>query len=360
MVQFVSFRTMAEPAQVADIGNISELNGYAKVLRDKDYDAQLKFGIQSFDDVRTASGRLGIEFIDSSIVRLTEHSKLVIDEYVYDPNPSKSKMALKFASGTIRFVSGSLNRIDKKNISLKTPTADIAIRGTDFTVTVDELGRSLIILLPGLDGDSSGEIIVTTALGSVTLSKPYQATTTNVYESAPSTPVILDLTLDVIDNMLIVTPPKEEAILTTEEIIQTNDILDFNDLDIDYLAEDFLDNEADLEFTELDINYLDVNFLEDLLDIIDALASKEEVDRLAVTASGIDIRGTDIGQDTTTQIVTLIQGSEVKLIRNVANYAEVIIDGDDSYTVIFIQDGVSRVVTINGGSDSVIRIQQGS
>ena len=126
----------------------------------------------------------------------------------------------------------------------------------------------------------------------------------------------------------------KELFALFEEVERLNEILSFNKI---YLNLYFVTLQP-IEFTELDINYLDVNFLEDLLDIIDALASKEEVDRLAVTASGIDIRGTDIGQDTTTQIITLIQGSEVKLIRNVANYAEVIINGNDSYTVIFIQD----------------------
>ena len=123
-------------------------------------------------------------------------------------------MAMRFAKMvTARFIS-SANKIDKKNIRLSTPTADIAIRGTDFTCTVDELGRSLIILLPDANGISSGEILVTTATGTVTLNKPYQATTVEVWESNPSKPVILDLTLDIIDNMLIVSPPDEENLST--------------------------------------------------------------------------------------------------------------------------------------------------
>jgi len=45
-------------------------------------------------------------------------------------------------------------------------------------------------------------------------------------------------------------------------------------------------------------------------------------------------------------------------LRSVNNTARVDIDGSASYTVIFIQDGVSRVVTINGGSNSTIKITQ--
>jgi len=350
-------KTIKAQAQAVDIGDISELNGSAQIVRDKPYDANLKFAIQSNDEAITSNGRMAIKFLDDSIVKLTEHSQLLIDEYIYDPDPSKSKMALTFGLGTARFITGNLNRIDKQNIKLKTPTANIAIRGTDFTATVDELGRSLIILLPDALGLSSGEIEVVTAMGTVLLNKPFQATTVNVFESKPSKPVILDLTLDIIDNMLIVTPPKKQ-ITMTEEVSQNaqQNILDFNDLDIDYLDEDFL-GQDELEFTELDINYLDTNYLEDLLNVLDALAVSKQEDVLAVTG-GIDIQGTKIGQDTETQITTLIAGNIISVRRDVNNSARFDLNGDDSYTLIIIQDGVSNVVKINGGGDSVITITQ--
>ena len=299
---------------------------------------------------------MAITFLDDSTVKLTEHSQLLIDEYIYDPDPSKAKMALTFGLGTARFITGNLNRIDKQNITLKTPTANIAIRGTDFTATVDELGRSLIILLPNAFGLSSGEILVTTGMGTVTLNKPYQATTVSVFESKPSSPVILDLTLDMIDNMLIVTPPKEEVIIQEEVTTKKANILDFNDLDIDYLAEDFLSGD-DLEFTELDINYLDVNYLEDLLNVLDALAIAEDEDALA-QATSTQISGTLLGKDPDTQITTLITGNIISLRRNVNESVRLDLNGSDSYTVIFIQDGISNVIKVNGGSDSVITITQ--
>jgi hypothetical protein len=342
-----------------DIGSISELRGNAQVLRDKPYGAELEFNIQQMDDVRTEAGRVAITFEDSSTVKLTEHSKLVIDEYIYDPDPSKSKMALKFASGTARFITGKFN--NKNNISIKTPTADIAIRGTDFTCTVDELGRSLVILLPDKNGISSGEIIVATAMGSVTLNKPYQATTVSVYENNPTKPVTLDISLDLIDNMLIVNPPQETEQSIEETRTQSSvDYLEFDDLDVDYLAEDFLDAEADLEFTELDINYLDVNFLEDLLNVIDALAIEKEEDQLKQGGVGVRIVGTEIGQDKDTQITTIVTGQNITLTRTVNQSAKLNLDSSNSYTVILIQDGVANTVKVNGGSSTTITITQGS
>ena len=359
MVLCASFKTTKAQAQAADIGDISELNGSAQIVRDKPYEANLKFAIQSNDEAITKNGRMAITFLDDSTVKLTEHSQLLIDEYIYDPDPSKAKMALTFGLGTARFITGNLNRIDKQNISLKTPSANIAIRGTDFTATVDELGRSLIILLPDALGLSSGEIEVVTATGSVLLNKPYQATTVNVFESSPTKPVILDLTLDIIDNMLIVTPPKEEDIAQEETATtKTINLLDFNDLDIDYLAEDFLEDNS-LEFTELDINYLDVNFLEDLLNVLDALAIEKEEDQLAL-ATGVNISGTLIGQDTDTQITTIVTGQVISLRRKISESVQIDLNSGNGYTVILIQDGVSNIVKINGGGDSVITINQSS
>ena len=176
-----------------------------------------------------------------------------------------------------------------------------------------------------------------------------------LYESPPSKPVILDLTLDFIDNMLIVTPPKKEVVISEERTVKIENILDFNDLDIDYLAEDYL-AEDNLEFTELDINFLDVNYLEDLLNILDALGIAEEEDKLA-QVSGVTVTGTVLGTDGDTQITTLITGQTISLVRSVSEYSRLDLDTAGGYTVILIQDGVSNVIKINGG-DSTIRILQ--
>lgn len=348
----------AAQVPAASIGDISELTGTAEVIRDQPYGAELDFDIQQMDDVRTTVGRMAITFLDDSVVKLTEHSKLVITEYIYDPDPSKGKMAMKFANGTARFISSKLGKIDKKNIRLSTPTADIAIRGTDFTCTVDELGRSLIILLPDVNGISSGEILVTTAAGTVTLNKPYQATTVDVWENPPSKPVILDLSLDVIDNMLIVSPPDESKLSTEQSTtsvadsgaILDIDYLEFNELDVDELAED------SLEFTELDINFLDVNFFEDLLAII------EEVDQLSANslATGTLVQGTAIGQDLETQIITILQGEQIAFQRKVVQNAQLTVDASQGYTIILIQDGKYQQIVVNGGGSSTITITQGS
>ena len=320
----------------------------------------MAFPIQQMDNVKTEAGRVGITFADETIVRVMPHSRLVINSYIYDPNPKKSQMALRFASGTARFVTGKFN--NKKKIRLSTPSCDVYVRGTDFSITTTpELGSSLVILLPDQYGNPSGEILVKTAMGEVILNEAYQATTAVTYNHTPSKPVILDITLELIDNMLIVNPPNNKEEITEENSQQgTADYLDFSDLDVDLLAEDMLDNEADLEFTELDINYLDVNFLEDLLKIIDALAIVKEDEQLNQVATGIKIAGTKIGQDKETQITTLITGQQVSIRRAVGDTFRLDLDGSSAYTLILFQNGVENIVKVNGGSSNTIKIKQGS
>jgi hypothetical protein len=343
-------------AQAANIGNITELNGAGRVVRDDTYQASLDFNIESYDNVQTSNGRLGITFLDDSQVRLTEHSELIIDEFIYDPDPSKSKMALQFASGTARFITGKLATIDKENILIQTPSATIGIRGTDFTVTVDELGRSLVILLPDDDGLPSGEIVVATAMGQVTLNKPYQATTVSMYETEPTKPVILDLTVELIDNMLIVNKPQEiqeenegENGSNVSSILDV-DFLEFDDLEVDYLAED------NLEFTELDINYLDVNFLEDLLDIIEDVNELDQTETLLKT--DIDLKGTKVGYDSETQINTFLTDNVITFYKTLEDTIRLDLDKQNAYTVILIQNGKSTQIIVNGGGDSTIKITQ--
>ena len=61
-------------------------------------------------------------------------------------NLNLSKMYIQMVQGTARFTSGLGNRINKANVNVSTLTAQISIKGTDFTTIVDEIGRSLVIL----------------------------------------------------------------------------------------------------------------------------------------------------------------------------------------------------------------------
>ena len=267
--------------QSGSVGKISRTSG--DILQ-----AELQTDIVSMDEVETANGRLKIRFLDNTLVSLTENTYMEINEYVFDPNPQKSRMALNFISGTARFATGGLGLVAKENITVQTPTASIGIRGTDFTTTVDELGRSLVILLPDEDCTDrvaleegcapSGSITVTNAGGTQVLDEAYQAVMVSTFETIPTTPVkLLNLDLNMIDNMFIVSEPtqitdaKEEQV---QELKGDNGLLDFDGLDANAIEQDVLsDTTEDLEYTELDIDFLSADFLVDLLDIVESASS---------------------------------------------------------------------------------------
>lgn len=349
------------PAASKDVGLVDRAVGWRQIVREQEELEPAKgFDIISEDDLRTGEGRMQVRFVDDSKLRMTEHTRIVIDNVVFDDDPKKSDLAMTFAQGTARFITGKLGTIEKENIRLRTPTAAIGIRGTDFTVTVDEFGRTLVILLPDVNGISSGEIIVSTMAGDVVLNKPFQSTTTSVMEMPPSNPAILDLTLDMLDNILIINPPRERMTLD-EFYTTTNANKNLNPLDIDFLDEQLLaDEELErdyLEFTELDINFLDVELLENLLDQysdLDAELLKEKE-----TTGDVDIQGTEEGFDTATQTNTIVDGEKVTVIRNVQSIVEISMDQDEATTVVLEQDGkVLDPIVINNGDTNTINITQ--
>lgn len=355
------------------IGGIIEQSGVqGSIVRltGEEIDAKIEQEIVSYDEIETTNGRLKIQFIDETQVSLTEHTYMEIDEYVYDPDPSKSKMAMNFIQGTARFATGGLGLVPKENIIIQTPTATIGVRGTDFTTTVDELGRSLVILLPDADCDDytklelgckpSGSITVTNLGGTVLLEEAYQAVMVSTLETQPTQPVtLIDLDLNQIDNMFIVSKPTEivEAEQEQEaELKGDGGLLDFKGLDIDFLEQDSLaETTEDLEFTELDMDLLDVDFLEDLLDIV-----KTEVDGLAEQSqSGSDrIQGTRIGLDPTTQINTFADfDGKIYMTKQVANRQDIKIDSGSNARIV-LEDGKLIELCINQCTEIQIEIIQ--
>jgi len=340
----------------ADIGSITELKGHTRVVRDKPYESVIDFSLNSMDRLETANGRMGVTFRDDTTIRLTEHSEILVDSFIFNPDPNKSSMALSFVKGTGRFISSKTKRIPKDNITIRTNAATIGIRGTDFTLTVKETGETLVILLPKADGTSSGEITIDTALGQIVLSKPYESTTVYNFETAPTPSVILDLTLDMIDNMLIVNPPETKQLETTESTAAVGNALDVDFLDFDELEQDDLAQD-DLEYQELDIDYLAGNFLEDLLDVIQDVDELGKADK-ALSADGV--KGTAIGYDGNTQISTFVSDTNLKFIRQIEDTLKINVSREGSYNIRIEQEGKINQLTTNGGSSSVINIKQGS
>lgn len=325
------------------IGDIVESTGIGQILRNNSVvENNIGTNIELYDVAETVNGRMKIEFLDAEELDLIEHTEVYIDEVYYDPNPSLSKMSLRMVQGTARFASGNGQRIKKANIDISTPTAQIAINGTDFTTTIDELGRTLVILLPDADGVTpSGEIVVSNEGGEVVLNQAFQATMVSTIETPPTGAVVINnLTTSMIDNMFIVSPPQEVKQAVEEQVRD-----DMNDdqgiLDVDFLEFDGLDGDIDTysegetleETSRLDIDYLDVDFLTNVLDVVEALikTTAKLQDQQAGTAGGTQrLVGANYGFNKDSQFNIFEEDGNLVFFRSVNGVIEIIIQNGNS------------------------------
>ena len=319
----------------ASIGNVVKQKGNASVERSGSKSAiQKGSGIEFKDNVRTGNGDVGIKFVDDTNVAISPQSSLIIDEFVYDPNSrSGSKLVMNVALGTVRYASGNIARLNKQNVDIRTPTARIGVRGTAFSMTVDELGRSLVILLPNKDG-TIGEISVESDAGRVILTQAFQSTMVGTSETNPSKPIILDLTLDQINNLLIIKPPKEKVIALVKDSKNIKNLLDIDLLEFKELDENELD-EDELAFGLLDVNPLDVDMLLNILDqLVTALDKKKK-------KGDEHVDGRMSGFNKISQVNTIIDGNETRIIRYFGNSTiDLTLNNDYGYEINLTQGGI--------------------
>ena len=346
------------------IGDIIESTGLGSLTRNNEtIQSAVNTKVNLYDRAETTNGRMLIEFLDKAELALTEHTRVLIDEVIYDPNPDKSKMVMKMAFGTARFASGG--GISKQNIDISTPTAQIAVRGTNFTTTIDELGRSLVILLPDEYGDPSGIIIVSNQAGEVTLDQAYAATMVSSLDSKPTQSVVINgITPAIIDNMFIVNPPQEIR-QEIEEGLNENqdsgildvDFLEFNELEADALK----DTEVNLEYSELDIDFLEADFLRDLLDVIEELEATtvKLVDQQATTTvGGVRLSGATLGKNNDSQYNIFVEDGGLVFYRDVQGVIRIKVPIDSSTKLITNVEGYEGTIDLEGGNDSIIVITQ--
>ena len=342
-ISIILFSTSAYGA----IGNVVKHKGNASVERAGEK-SELKKGsdIEFKDNVRTGKGGVGITFVDDTNVAVSSHSSLVIDEFVYDPNSKTgSKLVMNIALGTVRYASGNIAKLSNQNVDIRTPTARIGVLGTAFSMTVDEVGKSLIILLPNKDG-TVGKISVETGAGQVIMNQAFQSTMVGTGESRPSKPVILDLTLDQINNLLIIKPPKKKIIKMLKDSKKGKNLLDIDFLEFVELDKNELEEDL-FGFNELDINDLNVELLGNILD------------QLALLSDHID--GRTAGFNKVTQVNTLIDGNTTRIIRRLGNSTvELDLINDYGYTINLAQGGipVPEITTRDEDASNIITIYQ--
>ena len=344
----------------AAVGKVTELTGPAEIVRNKkSTESKLNSPVEMNDTIVTAKARATLTFEDNTNVKITEQSKLVIDDFVYDAKKGSGKLAINMALGTARYASGQIAKNNPQQVAIKTPTATIAVRGTDFSMTVDELGRSLVVLLPSCSpngGCVTGIIEVSNLAGVVVLDVPYQATLVNSAYTLPTEPTVVKLDQANINNMLIISKPKEvaetdQAGLTKKE----KSLLDFNALDVDLL-----------KYNKLEENKLDDNKALDRNDLnVDLLAynSLNELDRQNASLLGDELDIPVLPGYSSNKSLGLLyyfndDQSKVTLYKAGTHNATATFDTTKNVSFTLIQDGQTIIQNVNKGSTSTLIVTQ--
>jgi len=343
----------------ANIGVVtSQIGKDANITRAKDNILVSEgIGINMNDTITTSKAKLKLRFEDDTKVSITQQSRLVIDDFVYDPSePGTGKLAMNVAMGTVRYASGAIARNNRENVRLRTPTATIAVRGTDFTMTVDEIGRSLIILLPSCPDDNpancfTGEIEVSSDAGMVILNQAFQATVVASANNPPSPPRIISIDPNNINNMLIISPPKDlpggSAYI---EQAKLDNALDKDALLFEELIQEYFEDE--LSYSQLDMNYLDIEFLGNILDLTMMLVEASSIKSIDPVLPTIHTYSSYIQYSYNEEGIWLYSERPPHVV-------QVSLDRYTNGYVNINQDGVIAPLQINeGGSDVVINITQ--
>ena len=344
----------------AGIGKVTEQTGPTEITRNKkSIPSSLNTGVDMNDTVSTAKARAELTFEDKTTVKLTEHSKMIIDDFVYDPKKGSGKLALNMALGTARYASGQIAKNNPQQVAIKTPTATIAVRGTDFSMTVDELGRSLVVLLPSCDpkgGCVTGAIEVSNFGGVVLLDVPYQATLVNSAYTMPTEPIVVKLDQANINNMLIISKPKEVADAEQAGTAKKEKgLLDFNELDIDLLKFSALDDNALDKKNSLDRNDLDADLL--------AFNSLNELDRQNASLLTNELDDPILPGYSANKSLGLLyyfndDQTKVTLYKAGSHNATATFDTTKNVTFTLIQSGQTIIQNVNKGSTSTLTITQ--
>jgi hypothetical protein len=342
----------------AGIGKVTEQTGPTEIIRNKkSIPSSLNTGVEMNDAITTAKAKATLTFEDSTTVKITEQSKLIIDDFVYDPKKGSGKLALNMALGTARYASGQIAKNNPQQVAIKTPTASIAVRGTDFSMTVDELGRSLIMLLPSCDnkGCVTGAIEVSNLAGVVLLDVPYQATLVNSANTPPSTPTVIKIDQANINNMLIISKPPEVADDSKAGVNKDKNVLDFNELDVDLLKYAALDENKLEDNRALDRNDLNTDLL--------AFNELNELDRQNASLLSNELDNPILPGYSANKSLGLLyyfndDQTKVTLYKSGTHNATATFDTTKNVTYTLNQNGQTIIQNVNKGSTSTVTINQ--
>ncbi|WP_323594274.1 FecR family protein [Aliarcobacter butzleri] len=116
----------------ANVGTVSLVEGKATILRNgQTLNANMGDKVENKDIISTqVNSKIKITFIDNTIVTIGKESSLNIEEYIF--NSKEAKTELNVLKGAFHTITGQIGKVNPDKFKLKTKSASIGIRGTEF------------------------------------------------------------------------------------------------------------------------------------------------------------------------------------------------------------------------------------
>jgi len=130
---------IAGPAVAADIGLVKVSSGDVQIQRGAaKLPATVGAGLQTLDVIVTgADGSAGITFSDNSLVSIGPNSVFAIEKYQFDSTTYAGEFEGNLKQGRLAAVSGKMVKQSPESMKIRTPSAIMGVRGTEFLVQVD-------------------------------------------------------------------------------------------------------------------------------------------------------------------------------------------------------------------------------
>lgn len=130
---------IAAPAMAADVGLVKVSKGDVRIERaGGKVAATVGTAVQTSDVIVTgADGLAGITFTDNSLVSLGPNSRYSIDKYRFDSTTHQGEFESSLAKGRLAAISGKMVKQSPEAMKVRTPSAIMGVRGTEFIVQVD-------------------------------------------------------------------------------------------------------------------------------------------------------------------------------------------------------------------------------
>lgn len=122
------------------IGYVKTVEGEAFVLRGSERTAaEPGTAVYRSDVLETgADGSLGLTLKDSTRLSMGPSTELTLSRFDFVPSENQLGFVARITRGTLLYVSGVIAKLSADTVSVETPVATIAVRGTRFVVRVED------------------------------------------------------------------------------------------------------------------------------------------------------------------------------------------------------------------------------